>query len=132
MSRGDVLSTVTQIQLHESVQVNQDRLDALYGEMDPISAEDVVCRAMEELALRMAHCDRLFRKGEHEDLRRSAKSLIAIADQVGMDVLARVARDVVTCVEAGDETAMAATLGRLLRTGEGSLTAIWDLQDTTI
>ena len=126
------MSTVTQIQLHESVQVNQDRLNALYGEMDPVSAEDVVCRAMEELALRMAHCDRLFRKGELEDLRRSAKSLIAIADQVGMDVLARVARDVVTCAESGDQTALAATLGRLLRTGEGSLTAIWDLQDITI
>ena len=132
MSRGDVLSTVTQIRLHESVQVNHDRLHALYGEMDPVNAEDVVCRAMEELALRMAHCARLYRKGELEALRRSAKSLIAIADQIGMDVLARVAKDVVQCTEARDQTALAATLGRLLRTGEGSLTAIWDLQDIKI
>ncbi|APX13940.1 hypothetical protein BWR18_15920 [Tateyamaria omphalii] len=120
------------MQLHESVQVNHDRLHALYGEMDPANAEDVVCRAMEELALRMAHCDRLYRKGELEELRRSAKSLIAIADQIGMDVLASVAKDVVTCTEVRDQVALAATLGRLLRTGEGSLTAIWDLQDIQI
>ncbi|MEM8656131.1 MAG: hypothetical protein AAGF36_15435 [Pseudomonadota bacterium] len=114
------------------MQVNHDRLHALYGEMDPVNAEDVVCRAMEELALRMAHCDRLYRKGELEDLRRSAKSLIAIADQIGMDVLARVAKDVVSCTESGDQVAIAATVGRLLRTGEESLTAIWDLQDIKI
>ncbi|WP_299044927.1 hypothetical protein [uncultured Tateyamaria sp.] len=114
------------------MQVNHDRLNSLYGEMDPASAEDVVCRAMEELALRMAHCDRLYRKGDLDELRRSAKSLIAIADQIGMDVLARVANDVVTCSEYRDQVALAATLGRLLRTGEGSLTAIWDLQDIKI
>ncbi|WP_299608654.1 hypothetical protein [uncultured Tateyamaria sp.] len=114
------------------MQVNHDRLNALYGEMDPANAEDVVCRAMEELALRMGHCDRLYRKGQLNDLRRSAKSLIAIADQIGMDALAKVAGDVVRCAEARDQVAIAATLGRLLRTGEGSLTAIWDLQDVTI
>ncbi|WP_315898811.1 hypothetical protein [Tateyamaria omphalii] len=114
------------------MQVNHDRLHALYGEMDPVNAEDVVCRAMEELALRMAHCDRVYRKGELDELRRSAKSLIAIADQIGMDVLANVAKDVVQCTETRDQVALAATLGRLLRTGEGSLTAIWDLQDIQI
>ncbi|GGX40646.1 hypothetical protein GCM10007385_05070 [Tateyamaria omphalii] len=132
VSRGIVLSTVTQIKLHEAVQVNHDRLDALYGEMDPTNAEDVVCRAMEELALRLAHCDRLYRKGELDDLRRAAKSMIAIADQIGMDVLAHVASDVVRCAKARDQVALAATLGRLMRTGEGSLSAIWDLQNITL
>lgn len=126
------MSTVTQIQLNESVQVNYARLNALYGEMDPTNAEDVVCRAMEELALRMGHCDRLYRKGQLNELKRSAKSLIGIADQIGMDVLSQVASDVVQCAEARDQVAIAATLGRLMRIGEGSLTAIWDLQDVTI
>jgi len=126
------LTTVTQIRLHEPVQVDQDRLGALYSEMDPATAEDVVCRAMEELALRMGHCDRLYRKGELDALRKSAKSLVGIADQIGMEVLARVAKDVVACAEARDHVALSATLSRLLRTGEGSLTAIWDLQDITI
>lgn len=116
----------------ESVHVDHDCLSALYSELGHSGAEDVVCRAMEELALRMAHCDRLLRCGNYDELRKSARSLIAIADQIGMGLLADVARDVIKCVDTGDGVALAATLGRLMRAGEGSLTAIWELQDITI
>lgn len=126
------MNSVTHLRPAEAVQVDHDRLGALYSEMGHAGAEDVVCRAMEELALRMAHCDRLFRSGDLTELRKSSRSLIAIAEQVGMHVLARVARDVTACVDSGDNVALSATLGRLMRTGEGSLTAIWDLQDLTI
>ena len=127
-----VLTNVTQIRLAEPVVVDHNRLDALYSEMDPVNAEDVVCRAMEELALRMAHCDRLFRAGDLDELYKSSRSLIAIAEQIGMNVLAQVARDVMSCTVSRDQVALSATLGRLMRTGEGSLTAIWELQDITI
>lgn len=126
------MNSITQIRLAEPVRVDHDRLGALYSELGHSGAEDVVCRAMEELALRMAHCDRLLRSADYEELRKSARSLIAIADQIGMDLLAQVARDVMECVDVGDSVALAATLGRLMRAGEGSLTAIWDLQDITI
>lgn len=126
------VTSVTQIRLCEPVRVDHDRLGALYSELGHAGAEDVVCRAMEELALRMAHCDRLMRAAQYGELRKSARSLIAIADQIGMDLLARVAADVMDCVDTGDSVALAATLGRLLRAGEESLTAIWDLQDVTI
>ena len=36
------------------------------------------------------------------------------------------------CIDAGDRTALAATLSRLLRIGEKSLHEIWDLQDYSI
>lgn len=126
------VTNIKQLRLSETVRVDQDRLDALYAEMDPIAAEEMVCRAMEELALRMAHCDRLYRADKLDELHKSSKSLIAIADQIGMDVMARVAGDVAACASVGDRTALASTLSRLLRTGEGSLSAIWDLQDITI
>ena len=126
------MTNVKQIRLAEPVKVDHDRLDSLYADMDPVNAEDVVCRAMEELALRMSHCDRLFRANDMDGLRKSSRSLIAIAEQIGMNVLAQVARDVVACTETRDHVALAATLGRLMRTGEGSLTAIWELQDITI
>ncbi|WP_299285235.1 hypothetical protein [uncultured Tateyamaria sp.] len=126
------MKNVTQIRLAEAVHVDQDRLGALYSQMDADSAEDVVCRAMEELALRMGHCDRQYRAGDLAALHKSSKSLIAIADQIGMTVLAGVARDVATCAKTGDPVALAATIGRLMRTGEGSLSAIWELQDMTI
>lgn len=123
---------VLQLQPVEPVRVNTDRLSGLYTDLGEEAAEDIVCRAMEELALRLSHCDRLYRAEEMEDLRRSSRSLVAIAEQIGMAKLARVAKDVVNCIDATDKIALAATLTRLMRIGEGSLTAIWDLQDITV
>ena len=126
------MNHVLKNRLMETVHVDQDRLGALIAELGEAAAEDVVCRAMEELAIRLAHCSRLHAAENWPELRKCARSLIAISDQIGMRVLARVAQDVITCVDADDPVAISATLARLLRIGEQSLTAIWDLQDITI
>ncbi|WP_295316744.1 hypothetical protein [Roseobacter sp.] len=126
------MNHVLNIRLKETVQVDQDRLGALYAELGEAGAEDIVCRAMEELALRLSHCSRLYVAQNNDDLRKCARSLIAIAEQIGMSVLARVAGDVTRAVDSNDAPALAAVLARLLRIGDQSLTAIWDLQDVTI
>lgn len=126
------MNHVLKIGLTETVRVDQDRLGALYAQLGEAGAEDVVCRAMEELALRLSHCGRLHTSENWGDLRKCARSLIAISDQIGMHVLAQVAGNVIDCIDAGDRVATAATLARLVRIGEQSLTAIWDLQDITV
>ena len=120
---------VLQIRPMEVVRVDQDRLGALYRQLGEAGAEDVVCRALEELALRLSHCETLYRANRAAELRKNARSLIAIADQVGMSALSQVARDVTCCIDRADATALAATLSRLLRVGERSLTAVWDIQE---
>ncbi|MBK0325690.1 hypothetical protein I5535_00140 [Rhodobacteraceae bacterium F11138] len=116
----------------ETVRLDQDRLAALYQQLGHSGAEDVVCRAIEELAVRLSHCERLWREKDTASLRKSARSLIAIADQIGMRTLAQVANDVTNAADADDTTALAATLFRLIRIGERSLTAVWDLQDLSV
>ncbi len=123
---------VLQIKPLEAVHVDQDRLGALYSQLGEAGAEDVVCRALEELAMRLSHCEQLFRDGAWADLRKNSRSLIAIAEQVGMSALSQVARDVTLCIDRGDTTAVAATLSRLIRVGERSLMLVWDIQDFTI
>lgn len=118
--------------LNETVRLNPDRLGSLYRQLGEAGAEDVVCRAIEELALRLTHCERQWRQHDRPGLRKNARSLIAIADQVGMSALARVAGDVTAAVDAGDAPAVAATLFRLIRVGERSLTAVWDLQGLSV
>ncbi len=126
------MNHVLRIRLSEPVSVDQDRLGALFAELGEAGAEDVVCRAMEELALRLSHCSRLHETGQWDDLRKCARSLVAISEQIDMLVLVRVANDVIDTIDARDIPAVSATLARLLRIGEQSLTAIWDLQDITI
>jgi len=100
--------------------------------MGPEDADDVVGRAAEELALRLSHCETQWRQKDAQGFRKSARSLVAIADQIGMLKLARVAGDVTACIDRDDAVATAATLARLLRVGETSLSAVWDLQDVTL
>lgn len=126
------MNHVLKMGLQENVRVDQDRLGALYAQLGEAGAEDVVYRAMEELALRLSHCNRLFASENWTELRKCVRSLAAIADQIGMHILARVSQDVIHCIDMEDIIALAATLSRLLRIGERSLTAIWDLQDITI
>lgn len=123
---------ILQMRPTEQVCVDQERLGTLYKQLGETDAEDVVCRALEELALRISHCDRLYRTSDWQELRKNSRSLIAIADQVGLQKMAAVANDVMSAVDQADPVAIAATLTRLIRVGERSLTAIWDVQDLSI
>ena len=121
------MERITLLKQSESVCLDQNRLEQLYLQLGEAGAEDVVCRALEELAVRLSHTERCFRQQQVQDMRKSARSLIAIAEQIGMCKLARVARDVTQSIDLHDKVAMAATLARLLRIGETSLHEIWDV-----
>lgn len=130
-----VVSTVTAISYlnqSESACVDVERLDALCVQLGPQGAEDVVRGAMEELALRLSHAERLFREDDRAGLRNSADSLSKVADQIGMHKLTRVASDVINAIDHSNEVAIAATLARLMRVGERSLFDIWDFQDISV
>jgi hypothetical protein len=126
------MSDVVKIRLSEQIQLDQVRLGTLYAQLGETGAENVVCRAMEELAVRMAQCETLWRANNSVQLRKHARSLIAIAEQIGMYRLAQVASDVTNCIDAEDTIAVAATLSRMLRIGERSLSAIWSMEDLSI
>lgn len=129
MNEVDKIVTLEQ---KESVRLDPDRLTGLYRQLGDTNAVDVLCRTVEELAVRLSNCERLWRQRDWAGLRKCAKSLVAISEQVGMTALARVAGDVARTVDAGDAVATGATLSRLIRVGERSLTAVWDQQDLSI
>ncbi|EEE37359.1 hypothetical protein RKLH11_1195 [Rhodobacteraceae bacterium KLH11] len=128
----NVVDKIITLEQTESVRLDPDRLNSLYCQLGDTSALDVLCRTVEELALRLSNCERFWRQRDWADLRKCARSLVAISDQVGMTALARVAGDVAHSVDAGDAVATGATVGRLIRVGERSLTAVWDQQDLSV
>jgi len=123
---------MTTLDFNEKVSLNSDRLAELYIQLGEAGAQDVVCRAMEELAVRLANINEAHLTYNGRDLRKGAKGLIGIAEQIGMQRLADVARDVCNCADENDPIALGATLARLLRIGDCSLTAVWDLQDLSV
>lgn len=127
-----VVANILTVNHRENVNLDPQKLEDLYSQLGEISAEDVVCRAIEELAVRLTHCERLWRQNDIESLRKSARSLIAISEQIGMIAMANIARDVTNAIDAADPPAVAATLFRLIRVGENSLTAVWEHHDLSV
>lgn len=120
---------VNRLEHEEVVRLDSGVILRLQAELGPLGAENVVCRAIEEIALRLEALGEPHRTGRWAELARRARSLVAIADQVGMTTLARVCRDVALCAERGDAAGLGATLQRLDRIAHRSLSAVWDMQD---
>ena len=123
---------IVNIRVTEQIQLDQVRLSALYSQLGETGAGNVISRAMEELAVRLAQCDTIWRARNLVQLRKHARSLIAISDQIGMHKLAQVAGDVTACLDNKDDVAVAATLSRMLRIGERSLSAVWSMEDLSL
>ncbi|WP_170334176.1 hypothetical protein [Ruegeria arenilitoris] len=128
----NVVDKILTLEHKETVRLDPDQLSGLYRQLGDKNALDVLCRTVEELAVRLSNCERFWRQRDWAGLRKCARSLVAIADQVGMVALARVAGDVAQTVDTGDAVATGATLSRLIRVGEKSLTVIWDQQDLSV
>ena len=126
------MGRITSLEQQEPVDLDTERLEQLYLELGSNAADNVVCRALEELAARLSRVGRCHGEGRLDDMVRNARGVAAMAGQLGMHRVAAVANDVIRCTGAGDPVALAATLARLVRLGERCLTEIWDLQDLTI
>lgn len=117
---------------NEGVRLDPDPLVALYSDLGSNRAEQVVCRTMEELSARLRETLRCADDDRDDALVQNARRLGAVAEQIGMSTLRRISQDVVKTTLSGDKTAQAATLARLARIGDRSLTAVWDLRDMTV
>lgn len=116
----------------ESAELDQDRLAELYAQLGQSGAEGVVCRALEEISARINRIDAHFVNQDLEAVAKTARSIVAMADQMGMSKLSRVAQDFGTAFQRHDLAAMGAILGRLMRVGEASLESIWSIDEMPI
>lgn len=132
LRRGDVVKLAV-LRHEEGVRLEAERLLAIYAELGDLRGDHIVGSAIEEMAVQIAdmqrHADEL--RGS-EALILAAGALIRVARRIGLTSVARVAQDAIQAARSGDRTAQAAILARLMRIGDRSLNAIWDLQDLTL
>lgn len=132
MSGNASMKQVVFLTPEEGVRMNRDRLSELYRRFGDGGAEDVIARAAEALVLRMGKCQRLYQIGARAEMRRNLRSQIVISERIGMVSLAEAAGNVLQCLERDDPAALAATMARLLRIGERSVSELWELQDLSL
>ncbi len=120
------MANVAVLALQEAVQIDQNRVGDIVAELGESAGQTLIVAAMEQLALALRQTLQAADEGDGAGVLTHVEHLSRLAWQVGLMTLAGVAVDVGRCVEGMDLQALAATLSRLERVANMSLTAIWD------
>ncbi len=105
----------------DTANFDETTLDALSRDLGSGVAENIICRALEDIAQRFVQIRNAYSTGDHGALRKSVHAVNPIAVQIGLTTLARIGGDVVTCIDQADPVALAATLSRFLQFGDSAL-----------
>lgn len=127
MSRAVVLALTPK----ENPRLDLEQISSIYRNLSSQAADQVVTRALGELALQMAKLAERIAQHQMGDLLRRLKRLDRMAQNLGLRTLSTVAQDLAICLERGDTTAFAAVWARLLRVADCTLTLDQDVQDQT-
>ncbi len=122
---------VVALPVKERVRQDSEPIATIYRNLGTSSAEQVVTRALGELALTMAGLAAQVREREMQDLSRQLRRLQRMSENLGMVSLGLVAGDVRACLERSDVTAFSAVWARLVRVAERSLAPDKALLDQT-
>ncbi|WP_233092700.1 hypothetical protein [Paracoccus sp. IB05] len=94
---------------------------SIYRSLGTAAADQVVSRALGELALVLAGLASQIRDHELQSADRHLQKLRVMAENLGMQSLERAASDARFCLQRGDGTAFAAIWARILRIARRSL-----------
>ncbi len=127
MSAGNVVSLRPQ----ERVKQDAEPIATIYRNLGAASAEQVVTRALAELALTMAGLACQIHKHELTDVDRQLRRLQRMAEHLGMVSLGLIAGDLRLCLGQSDVTGFSAVWARLMRVAERSLASDRELLGKT-
>ncbi|MBP9048286.1 MAG: hypothetical protein KBF85_08435 [Tabrizicola sp.] len=124
-----MMGEIVPLRPREVVRQDVEAIAVIYRNLGAPVAEQMVTRALGELALTMAGIAEKVRAQELRDLSRQLGRLGRLAADLGLLTLATVAGDAKICLERAESTAFAAVWARLLRVAERSLAADMGLAD---
>ena len=127
MPTGNVVA----LPVNERIRQDAEPIATIYRNLGTASAEQVVTRALGELALTMASLASQVREHQMQDLLRQLRRLQRMSENLGMISLGLVAGDARDCLDRSDVTAFSAVWARLVRIAERSLSPDKSVLDQT-
>jgi hypothetical protein len=115
------MNNVTALRPREVVRQDAEAIAVIYRNLGAPTAEQMVIRALGELALAMAGIAAQVKAHQLSDLARQLTRLRRMAESLGLVSIGTVSEDARICLERSDTTAFAAVWARLLRVAERSL-----------
>ncbi len=117
------LDNVVALRPNDRLRQDAEPIATIYRNLGTASAEQVVTRALTELALTMSGLAAQVQAHDLADMARQLRRLQRMSENLGLVSLGLIAADVRTCLERSDVTAFSAVWARLLRVAERSLAA---------
>lgn len=115
------VANVVALRPNDRVRQDAEPIATIYRNLGTTSAEQVVTRALTELAVTMSGLAAQVQAHDLANMARQLRRLQRMSENLGMVSLGLIADDVRACIERGDVTAFAAVWARLLRVAERSL-----------
>ncbi|MCK0121235.1 hypothetical protein MWU61_11845 [Loktanella sp. F6476L] len=103
-------------------------LRTLFAALPDHEAEDIVCRALEDIAAKLDYLQNGRTTGAFSEISAPAKRLAAVAEQIGLTEVALVARHTSNAAEMQCGVALGATLARLERAFDAAVSHVWDFR----
>lgn len=116
---------VTYLCPRERIWLDPSRIGLLYTELGGAEVQALLDRAIQELGGVHAELRGQYAARDLDGFSRNLRRLRRIAEHLGLTTVARIAGDVIECLDRGDPTALAATWSRLSRSAEQAQLGNW-------
>jgi len=121
---------IVQLRPRDVLRIDPEPLVRLHSALGAQGAEDMICRALEDIAHRLTRIEADHRACAFDRLGRGAKAIGAVAAQVGLRDLGSVAAHVSECCGCNDAAALGATVARLMRMGSRAMAEMGQMRFT--
>ena len=124
------MGEVVRLATAEVPSMDHGAMDEMRLSMGEIRFLEVIEEASFQLVEKLCQIERAVALRDLQDVARYAQRIRLLSAQIGLEDFALVSRDVQTCAEIGDITALDAVSARLSRVGETSLFTILRMADS--
>ena len=116
-----------------SVEARIDPLpyQSLVGQRGTSEAEEIVCRVLEDIALRLDLLQLAMSDHSFLEIAKQARRVQQVALGIGLTDVQKIAMNAAISAEQQDGIAVHATIARLERSFDVAVTEIWNLRDST-
>lgn len=118
-------ASIAVLRCRETFAMDPAPLMALFAEMPEREAEAMICRALEDIALRLDRLQDCRSSGQFAAVPHSARRIGAIASQIGLTSIATAADHVGSAADMQSGVALGATLARLERAFDMAVSQVW-------
>ncbi|SHF41656.1 hypothetical protein SAMN05444339_1067 [Loktanella atrilutea] len=123
------MSIVTILECTRNPAMDPGPLSEIYKDLGDTAAEETICRALEDLAIRLTRLHDVRAIAGFDELARQSGRMAAVAQGIGLTEVAAAARHVGICARQRDGIALEATLSRLERGFDHAIGQVWDFRD---